>query len=407
MCHRQIAIVSLQLVLKKFFEVPHVFSKIIANIENCKNNDNVITSVIQTKFWQSIEKCAVGKTILPLVIYFDDFEINNPLGLHKGISKLGAVYCTIPCLPDQYSSKLESIFLVQLHQYVDHKYLGNKVIFSRVIDMVKDLEKNGIQVNIDGEIKTIYFVLYCIAGDNLGLNTILGFTQSFNSSYCCRMCYISKEEMQKQVREKVDVIRTVENYTVHSRENTFGIKENCVFHNIPTFHIARNFSVDPMHDLLEGICRYDIGTILNNFINKNKYFTLYVLHDRIRFFNKTAFGENIPLITSDSIQKECVIISSAEMKYLILHLGLLLGDLIPLENEMWQLYILLRQIVCIAFLPAVNKENIDFLEILVSEYLSLHIKLIKKPLKFKHQFASLPTRYATLWTIKIYDVHEI
>lgn len=87
--------------------------------------------------------------------------------------------------------------------------------------------------------------------------------------------------------------------------HTFGIQENCVFNTIPSFHVAVNISVDPMHDLLEGICRYDIGKILNNLINKSKVFTLQDFHERIKFFNETSFGENIiPLITPHSLQKK-------------------------------------------------------------------------------------------------------
>lgn len=188
----------------------------------------------------------------------------------------------------------------------------------------------------------------CIAGDNLGLNTILGFSKSFNSSQCCRICLASKNEIQKQVQEDVNIIRTIENYTTHCEENMFGMQENCVFNTIPSFHVIENLSVDPMHDLLEGICRYDIGKTLNNLINKNQFFTLQVFHERIRFFNKTSFGENIiPLITSDFIKKEHIIISASEMKYLVLNLSLFVGDLVPVNNQFWELYLLLRQILCI------------------------------------------------------------
>jgi len=38
-----------------------------------------------------------GKTVLPLFMYFDDFESGNVLGSHSGIHKVGAVYVSIPC----------------------------------------------------------------------------------------------------------------------------------------------------------------------------------------------------------------------------------------------------------------------------------------------------------------------
>lgn len=337
------------------------FSSIIAYIEQCKNNDSIIISIIQSEFWQSIEKNSKGKIILPLILLFDDIEINNPLGSHKCINKLGAVYCTIPCLPDEYASRLENIFLIQLHKYIDHKLLGNKIIFSHIIDMIIDLETNGVNITLNGEILTVFFSLCFIAGDNLGLNTILGFSKSFNSLHCCRICNVSKNELKSQVKENVDMIRTVNNYEI----NSDGIQENCIFNTIPSFHVTNNFSVDPMHDIFEGICRYDIGKILNTLINKKNFFTLNVFYERIRFFNKHSFGENIPFINSDSIEKELIIISTSEMKYFVLNLNLLIGDLVPLNNEIWKLYLLLRQIVCIVILHAFNVQTIDLIESLI------------------------------------------
>lgn len=131
------------------------------------------------------------------------------------------------------------------------------------------MEVNGIQIKINSKVNTIFFKLCFIARDNLGLNTVLGFSRSFHSTYCCRFCLIAKQDIQKQVRENVDLILTVTNYTEHCKEKIFGIDEECIFNSIPSFHVAENFSVDPMHDLLEGICRYDIGKILKNFIVTN------------------------------------------------------------------------------------------------------------------------------------------
>lgn len=130
--------------------------------------------------------------------------------------------------------------------------------------------------------------------------------------------------------------------------------EECIFNNIPSFHVAENFSVDPMHDLLEGVCRYDIGKILKNFIVTNQLFTLTVFNERLRYFKKTSFGENI-VITQSLIEKEYLIISSSKMKYLVLNLCLIIGDIIPVNNVIWELYLILRQIVCIVFLHVVNR----------------------------------------------------
>ncbi|KYN29134.1 hypothetical protein ALC57_01437, partial [Trachymyrmex cornetzi] len=251
-------------------------------------------SKLKGDFWKMTIANQADKIIFPLVLYFDDIEINNPLGTHRIINKIGAVYCSIPILPTEYVSKLENIFLYQLHNSQDHR-----------------------------------------------VNTVLGFSKSFNSSHCCRICTIPKNELKKQNKEIPEMLRTKENYFTHYSEKTFGIKENCVFHVIPNYHITQNFSVDPMHDLLEGICRYDLAKILNNLINKEKFFTLDTLNERINCFNH-AFDSNVPPpLQSESIKKELIILSASEMHYLVKNLGLFVGDLIKSNNRYWQLYLII------------------------------------------------------------------
>lgn len=59
--------------------------------------------------------------------------------------------------------------------------------------------------------------------------------------------------------EKQDLLRTKELYEgeILSGISTTGLKENCVFNEIPKFHIAENFTVDPMHDISKGIGHYN------------------------------------------------------------------------------------------------------------------------------------------------------
>lgn len=41
---------------------------------------------------------------------------------------------------------------------------------------------------INNEVIRVYFPLLLIAGDNLGLNSLLGFSESFSADYFCRLC---------------------------------------------------------------------------------------------------------------------------------------------------------------------------------------------------------------------------
>jgi len=92
--------------------------------------------------------------------------------------------------------------------------------------------------------------------------------------------------------------------------------------------------VDPIHDLFERICRYDLAKILNNFINKENFFTLDVLNERINCFNHVSDSNVLPPLQSESIKKELIILSGFEMHY-VKNLGLFVGDLITSNNKYW------------------------------------------------------------------------
>lgn len=101
---------------------------IIKHTCESKCND-ILTSIVDGTVWKRFEEQYAEKIILSLLLYFNDFEINNPFGSHSGVHKIGAVYCTIPTILNEYSSMLENIFLLQLHNVKDHSQLRNKSIF--------------------------------------------------------------------------------------------------------------------------------------------------------------------------------------------------------------------------------------------------------------------------------------
>lgn len=125
--NKKICTILLEKILKKFLELPGVYDKIISNIKKIKQN-KIITSILQSKMWRSIEQ-QYRNDVLPLILYSDDFEINNPLGSQRGLHKLGVVYCTVGGIDEEYASILENIFLVQLHNVIDYKQFENKCIF--------------------------------------------------------------------------------------------------------------------------------------------------------------------------------------------------------------------------------------------------------------------------------------
>lgn len=148
--------IPLRQTLQKFFELPNVFSTTMYYINSLKDSDT-ITNFVQSKLWHEKRKNFTDDAIVfPLFLYYDDCEVNNPLGSHS--SSLGGVYYYIPCLPPECVSRLENIFLALLFNTEDRKEFGNKLTFAPLIDELNYLEQIGITITINGNLHKIYFV---------------------------------------------------------------------------------------------------------------------------------------------------------------------------------------------------------------------------------------------------------
>lgn len=82
----------------------------------------------------------VNNIVIPIFLFYDDFEINNPLGSHASIHKLGAAYISLAGIPIEYRSKLENIFLSLLCHSSDRVSHGNYAVFNISIEELKFLE---------------------------------------------------------------------------------------------------------------------------------------------------------------------------------------------------------------------------------------------------------------------------
>lgn len=118
-----------------------------------------------------------------------------------------------------------------------------------------------------------------VLGDNLGLNSVLGFQESVSANFFCRICVTLKETIKSQFKEDPLMFCSKETYAINS--------------------------LDLMHDVLEGILRYDMDCILNNLINIRKYFTVENMNKAIRYFKFSEAGNPpVPEIKQYHINKK-------------------------------------------------------------------------------------------------------
>jgi len=383
--------IPLKQVLKLVLETSNLFITIMNYMKDLENtSDNCICSFTQSPIWLSKLTKHPNKIVLPIFLFFDDFEITNPLGSHSGSQKLGALYISLPCLPPELSSSINYIFLAGLFKSFDRTEFGNVAIFKHIVDQLNFLENIGIVINIKGSLYRVFFSLGLILGDNLGVHSVLGFTESFVAQYPCRFCKLSKTECHSQIDQVDDKLRNIDTYNSDIEINDVyltGIKQSCVFNEISSFHVTENYAVDIMHDLLEGVCKYDIGLMLNKMIFSLKYFSINTLNDRIESFNYGSIDirSRPPLISVESLKPTGTLkMSASEMSCFMRYLCLIVGDLVPENSKIWQVYIILRQIVDIVFSKSIKFKDINLLKVLISEHHELYMQVFNTHLKPKH-----------------------
>lgn len=235
------------------------------------------------------------RSAIKIRLFSDDCEICDALKSKKGIHKICCVYFTIDNMPEKFLSKTDNIFLVALCESTNLKIDDNNFdeIAELVLEEMKRLENIGIEV--DGQ--TIKGSLARVVGDNLGANGMLGFVESFNS-YFCRLCEISKEESERLLKERTEIMRTKASYQncVEAASNfvdrgksinlktTKGIKRACIFNNLQGFHVLDNITLDVMHDVNEGIIPFFL-TIFFEYCDSNKIVKKNDIQILVRDFN--------------------------------------------------------------------------------------------------------------------------
>lgn len=390
---RFLKLVDLNDLFSKLFALPNFLQGILDYHSELSKDINTISNVIQTPFWKnkvSEFKLNTNTLFLPINIYFDDFEPLNALGSHSGAYKIGGVYCTLPSMPVQAQSMLKYIFLGSLFFTDDRKDFGNFKVFLPFIEILNRLQSEGIYIDF-GCYTRVKLVPFAIIGDNLGLNSMLGFVESFNSFYYCRLCKSHKKDMSMNFLEDNLTLRTRENYEQDLQLDNVsltGIKENSVWNKLQNFHVTENHSVDIMHDLLEGVCHYDLTQILQRFIYEYKLFSLDKLNQRIQDhnFGPHLTNTNIAYISKEMLIKYKIQTSASEMYNLFMHLGLIIGDLFDIcEAPEWCIYISLREIISIAHQKVLHINQHEHLESLISEHHENYIKYFGA-LKPKHHF---------------------
>lgn len=317
---------------------------------------------------------------LQIQLYYDDFETANPLGSKKGVHKLGCIYFILRNLPPKLNSVLMNIHLVALFHSEDLKKYGFDPILKPLVDDLKILETEGMQVPFSAT--PVKGSVIQVTGDNLALHGLFGFVESFSANYCCRFCLTDKGELQSVFSEDHPGL-SLRSKDLHSEHcdaiqqnpalaSTFGVKRTCLLNSLQMFHTSDNYAVDIMHDLLEGVVQYELKLVFQYLIKNS--ISLSSLSERIMSFN---YGytqrKNRPNgIRLDDNRKDLGL-NAVQSWCLLRNTPLIFGDLVSRDDSYWNLLLLLIQIVNIVFSPVVTHGMTCYLKHLISD----HHKLFK------------------------------
>ena len=277
------AYVPLKSTLEAFFKVPGIFNQMWDYANSLSKDKTILSNFIQGDLWAK-KYSSSEKLIFPLFVYFDEFETGNAMGSHGGEEKLGGVYVSLVCLPPHLVAKVKNIFVSTIFHSKYLKKFGNEKIFKKVTEDFNVLSDEGITVNINGQDQIIYFECVLVLGDNLGLNCICGFSESFTANRFCRFCSATIAQCGELAVEDDTLLRTIDELDVLKNDvYETGIKEKCIFNSIKNFHITENMCVDVTHDLCEGIGAYTIEKVLESLI-QTKVISLEIINNRIDSF---------------------------------------------------------------------------------------------------------------------------
>ncbi|KAJ8684955.1 hypothetical protein QAD02_020748 [Eretmocerus hayati] len=389
--------------LQIFFQVPGVYEAAKAYIAEL-DQGKTITNYRQGLTWQKFysQFAAQHEDYFDLEVFIDDLQTGNGMGSAAGVQKLCGVFARCPSLPPHLVNKMYSIFATTIFYSRHREEFGNQCVFCKLIEELGILHDEGLRIVINGEEKTLFFALTQLIGDNLALNCTCGFSKSFTATHYCRCCTATANECKALTREVPALVRTHEAYDsafqnriINELHPHQGVIEKCEFNKAPIFKIGNNHYGDVMHDIGEGVCDYTLGGVLYNLINKDECFTIDDFNKRLEDFDFGPHETNIPRKIKFQKCKDKkkrgkqgkirLKQSAAEMLCLTRNLGLIIGDLVPEDNENWKLYLKLRQIVDIVTAPSFTQYDSTRLEYLVSKHNELYIRKVG-PLKPKMHF---------------------
>ena len=243
---------------------------------------------------------------------------------------------------------------------------------------MKVLEKNGIQIKFEGAAYMFLGTLTMMVADNLAAHAIGGNYCNFSTvKRFCRFCTFMKSRLNEIVLcDNLDM-RTVEGYNNNVADvridptlgPVYGLQTDSCLNELTYYHVINGLPPDIAHDVFEGVARDLVTGTIVKFV-KLGLFTLTEFNDRITSFCYSELDKrnqpqpvNIKPLTKLKVKQ-----TACEMWNLLRLLPLMIGDLVPNDNECWLLFCKFVDIVDRMCATSFNDAELTVLKLLLDEF---------------------------------------
>ena len=322
---------------------------------------------------------------LNLCLYTDDFEIANPIGVHRKKHKITAFYWLLLNIPPEYRSKLSAIQLLAIARTADIRKCGVNGLLQDFKSTIFELH-DGIMFSIDGYgDKTYRGFLVCVLADTPAAQLLGGFKEGVGLAVSpCRSCDVKRNCLTQVTTPAECPMRDIEEHQSRlsylSSQNKrgyiywskrWGINGLSILSDIPGFDVTKCILHDPMHVILEGVGKAELQKMLNVFVFQKKYFTISLLNRRVQkyTYTDTELRDKPVIIDRKALEPKSVFPqTAAAMKNLLMNLPFIVSDLVPEDDEYWQNFILLLRILALSLSPVISVNTPDVLEFLIAKH---------------------------------------
>lgn len=170
-----------------------------------------------------------------------------------------------------------------------------KVLQPLIDDLLRLESPEGVPIKTGSGVWILRAVLVHVLGDTLALHDIYGMLGP-SANMFCRICEISRRDLISGEFGNSFSIRTVDSVQNalmidrmgRSPSALYGIKTSCSLHQLNFYRWPSNQTLDPMHDLLEGVVPMVIKQILKIAVYQSKILTEQEINAMIEAFD---FGD--------------------------------------------------------------------------------------------------------------------